>query len=133
MAEMVKTRIRKNDIVQIVAGSGSGLVKSDTTADRGKRGKVLEVDRAKNRAKVQGLKMVFRHLRQSKDPQKPGGGRVEKEAFIALPNLMLVCPKCDEATRTGVRLEKQERTGGKIKTQRIRVCKKCGGDIAVRD
>ena len=130
--ETVKTRIRKNDIVQVVAGRGGGRVRADAGSDRGKRGKVLEVDRARNRAKVQGLKMVFRHLRQSKDPQKPGGGRTEKEAPIALPNLMLVCPRCDEATRVGVRMEKQER-GGKVKTRRVRVCKKCGADIPERD
>ncbi len=131
--EMVKTRIRKNDIVQIIAGKGNGVIKADSGADRGKRGKVIEIDREKNRAKVQGLKMVYRHLKQSKDPQKPGGGRVEQEAPIALSNLLLVCPKCDEATRVGVRMEKQEREGGKVKTKRIRVCKKCGADIPERD
>jgi large subunit ribosomal protein L24 len=131
--ETVKTRIRKNDIVQVMAGSESGKAAADSGADRGKRGKVLEIDRTKNRAKVQGVKMVYRHLPQSKDPNKPGGGRIEKEAFIALPNLALVCPKCDEATRVGVRSEKQEREGGKIKTRRVRVCKKCGADILERD
>lgn len=131
--EMVKTRIRKNDIVQVMAGADGGKVKANSGAERGKRGKVLEIDRTKNRAKVQGIKMVFRHLKQSKDPNKPGGGRVEKEAFVSLSNLMLVCPKCDEATRTGVRTEKQERKGGTVKAKRIRVCKNCGADIVERD
>lgn len=131
--EMVKTRIRKNDTVQVISGRGNGTIKADSGQDRGKRGKVIEVDRATNRAKVQGLKMVFRHLKQSKDPQKPGGGRVEKEAPIALSNLQIVCPKCDEATRVGVRVERQEREGGKVKTKRIRVCKKCGADIPNKD
>lgn len=131
--ETIKTRIRKNDIVQVLAGSEGGKVASDSGSDRGRRGKVLEIDRDKNRAKVQGVKMVFRHLRQSKDPNKPGGGRIEKEAFINLSNLALVCPKCDETTRVGIRSEKQEREGGKVKTKRIRVCKKCGGDILERD
>lgn len=131
--QTVKTHIRKNDTVQVIAGKGSGSVKANSGDGRGKRGKVLEVDKSRGRAKVQGLKIVFRHLRQSKDPQKPGGGRTEKEAPIALSNLMLVCPKCDEATRVGVRLEKQEREGGKVKSKRIRVCKKCGGDIPERD
>ena len=130
---MVKTRIRKNDIVQVMAGSEGGKVASDAGTERGKRGKILEINREKNRAKIQGVKMVFRHLKQSKDPNKPGGGRVEKEAFIAMSNLMLVCPKCDEATRVGVRIEKQEREHGKVKAKRIRVCKKCGADILERD
>ncbi|MCC8189148.1 MAG: 50S ribosomal protein L24 [Planctomycetes bacterium] len=133
MEPTVKTRIRKNDIVQVTAGGDSGKIKADSGAERGKRGKVLEIDRVKNRAKVQGVKMVYRHLPLSKDPNKPGGGRIQKEAFVPLSNLMLVCPKCDEATRIGVRSEKQEREGGKVKTRRVRVCKKCGGDILERD
>lgn len=126
--EPVKTHIRRNDRVQIIAGGGSGAVKSKSGEERGKRGKVIEVDRLSGRAKVQGLRMVFRHLRQSRDPNRPGGGRITKEAPIALSNLMLVCPKCDEATRVGVRLEEVERDGKK-KTNRIRVCKRCGADI----
>ncbi len=131
--ETVKTRIRKNDIVQVMAGADGGKVAADAGSERGKRGKVLEIDREKNRAKVQGVKMVFRHLPVSKDPNRPGGGRVEKEAFVRLSNLMIVCPKCDAATRVGIRSEKQEREGGKVKTKRVRVCKKCGADIAERD
>ena len=131
--ETVKTRIRKNDIVQVVAGADGGKIAADAGSDRGKRGKVLEIDREKNRAKVQGVKMIFRHLPLSKDPNKPGGGRIEKEAFINLSNLAIVCPKCDAATRVGIRSEKQEREGGKVKTKRIRVCKKCGSDIVERD
>ena len=131
--ETVKTRIRKNDIVQVLAGKDSGNVASSSGDERGKRGKVLEIDRTKNRAKVQGIKMIYRHLPQSKDPNKPGGGRIEKEAFVTLSNLALVCPKCDEATRVGIRSEKQEREGGKVKTKRVRVCKKCGADILERD
>ncbi len=128
-----KTRIRKNDIVQVMAGSDGGNVAADSGNDRGKRGKVLEIDRDKNRAKVQGVKMIYRHLPVSKDPNKPGGGRIQKEAYVNLSNLAVVCPKCDAATRVGIREEKQERDGGKVKTKRIRVCKKCGGDIAPRD
>ncbi len=131
--ETVKTRIRKNDIVQVLAGADGGKVKADAGAERGKRGKVLEIDRANNRAKVQGVKMIYRHLPVSKDPNRPGGGRIEKEAFVNLSNLAVVCPKCDEATRVGIRSEKQEREGGAVKTKRVRVCRKCGADIAARE
>ena len=125
---MSATRIRKNDRVQIMVGRGAGKVRADSGADRGKRGKVIEIDRAQGRAKVQGLRMVFKHQKQSRDPNRPGGGRVEKEAPIPLANLMLVCPKCDEPTRVGVRMEETEREGVK-KTKRIRVCKRCKADI----
>lgn len=128
--DTVKTRIRKNDTVQVIAGSDGGKLEADSAADQGKRGKVLEIDRAKNRAKVQGIKMVYRHLPVSKDPNRPGGGRIEKEAFVNLSNLMLVCPKCSKPTKVGIKTEKQERKGGGVKTKRTRVCKKCGGDIA---
>ncbi len=131
--ETVKTRIRKNDIVQVMAGSEGGKVAADAGTERGKRGKVIEIDRTKNRVKIQGVKMVYRHLPQSKDPNKPGGGRIEKEAYINLSNVQLVCPKCDAATRVGIRSEKQEREGGKVKTKRVRVCKKCGADIVEKD
>ena len=129
---MPKTRIRKNDIVQVIAGRGVGKM-SGSTEERGKRGKVLSVDRDAGRATVQGLKMVFRHQKQSRDPNRPNQGRIEKEAPIAISNLMVVCPKCDAATRMGVRLEAQERAGGSAKTKRIRVCKRCGADIPERE
>ena len=122
--KIVKTRIRKNDIVQVMSGAAGGRVAADSAGERGSRGKVFAIDRSRNRAKVQGVRMVFRHLPRSKDPSKPGGGRTEKEAFIPLSNLMLVCPRCDEATRVGIRLDKQEREGGQVKTRRVRVCKK---------
>lgn len=131
--DKIKTHIRKNDIVQVVAGEGTGKIKANSGSDRGKRAKVLSVDNTKSRAKVQGLNMVFRHLKQSRDPNKPAGGRMEKEAPMALSRLMLVCPKCDEATRVGIRSEIQEREGGKTKVKRVRVCKKCGADMPARD
>jgi len=120
-----KTHIRKNDRVQIMVGRGSGTVRGEK---RGKRGKVLRVDRETGRATVQGLRIVFRHQKQSRDPAKPGGGRVEKEAPIALASLMIVCPKCDEATRVAIRVETVERDG-KDKRRRVRVCKRCQADI----
>ena len=121
----IKTRIRKNDRVQIMAGRGAGTLRG---GDQGRRGKVLSVDRDTGRATVQGLRMVYRHQKRSRDPNRPGGGRIEKEAPIALASLMIVCPKCDEATRVGIRTEETQRDGH-VKTKRIRVCKRCGADI----
>ena len=124
----IKTRIRKNDVVQVISGRGTGKRAADAGDERGKRGKVLSVDRVTNRAVVQGIRVVYRHLKQSRDPNRPGGGRVEKDGAVHLSNLMLVCPKCDAPTRIGIRMETQER-GERTKTKRIRVCKKCGVDI----
>jgi large subunit ribosomal protein L24 len=47
-------------------------------------------------------------------------GIIQFEAPIHLSNVMLVCPKCDQPTRVGVRRDEG---------RRVRVCKKCGEDI----
>jgi large subunit ribosomal protein L24 len=115
---LVKTRIRKNDIVEVNAG-----------ASNGKRGKVLDVDRNKGRALVEGLNMVYRHQRLNRDPNQPNQGRVQKEASINLSNLMVVCSECDAATRLSIREDTKEDAQGRTRTRRVRVCKKCGKDI----
>ncbi len=131
----MKTRIRKNDIVQVIGGRDSGrrtAQGSEQEKLRGRRGRVLSVDRERNRALVQGVQMVYKHERASRDPNRPGGGRIEKEAPIHLSDLMVVCPACDAATRIGVREEAHDRPDGRSKVQRIRVCRKCGADIPER-
>ena len=130
-----RTRIRRNDTVQVIGGEGTGRRRIAAGEDpklRGLRGKVLRVDQDAGTATVQGIKMVFKHQRASRDPSRPGGGRIEKESPIHLSNLMLICPACDQATRVGVRLERHERAGGAVKAKRIRVCKKCGADVPER-
>ena len=79
-----------------------------------KRGKVLEIDREKERVRVEGLRLVKRHLKR--DAQNPEGGIVEKPGTIALANVQIVCPKCDTPARVGIRVE------GDTKK---RFCKKC--------
>ena len=124
-----KTRLRTGDLVQVIAGRGTGARKGED-ADRGLRGKVLSIDAAKGRATVQGVRMVFKHQRINKqDPNAPKVGRVERESAVDLSNLMVVCPACDEPSRIGIRIEEVERVGGKKKQNRIRVCRKCGGDL----
>lgn len=70
-------RIKKGDTVEILSG-----------ADRGKTGKVLFVNREKNRAVVEGIKFMKRHTRPSQN--NPQGGIIEREAPVHLSNLMLV-------------------------------------------
>ncbi len=131
---VTRTRVHVGDTVQIIAGKEAAgrkrrLAEGEEARARQPRGKVLHIDRVKNRALVQGLRIVKKHQRASQDPGQPNVGRVEKEAPVHLSDLMVVCPKCDEATRIGVRAEQHERADGKTKTRRIRVCKKCGADI----
>lgn len=130
----VRTRIRKNDLVQVIRGKGAAgrkrrIAPGEDAKDLAVRGRVLRVDRVRGRAIVQGAKLVYKHQRASRDPSKPNLGRIEKEAPIPLSNLMLVCPKCDQATRIGIRLVSREIPGKKAKMRRIRICKKCGAEI----
>jgi len=100
--------IKKNDKVKILAGK-----------DKGKIGKVLQVLPAENKASIEGLNLLIKHMRPNRDGEK--GQRIEFPAFIKADNLALVCPKCGKATRVGHKLMKIE--GGKTKKERV--CKKC--------
>jgi large subunit ribosomal protein L24 len=135
MPDQVKTRIRRNDTVQVIAGREGGkrhIAEGEDPKLRGKRGKVLEVDRERGRALVEGLNLVYKHQRRSQDPSQPNAGRIEIEAPIRLSNLMLVCPECDKATRIGVRVEEGQDADGNPRQRRVRVCKGCGATIAER-
>lgn len=96
--------IRVGDMVKVIAGN-----------DRGVRAKVLKVDREAGKLVVEGVNRVFKHMRRSQ--RNPQGGRLSKEMPIQLSNVLLVCPACNEASRTGVR---RTADGGKE-----RICKKC--------
>ena len=62
-------------------------VKVLTGRDKKKEGEVLEVDRPNNRAKVQGINIVKKHVKTTKEKK---GGIISKESFIHLSNLMLI-------------------------------------------
>ena len=84
-------KIRKGDRVQVLTGR-----------DKGKRGEVLTVRPAENRALVQGVNLVKRH-QKPRGLNAPGGIQ-EKEAPIHLSNLALLDPKSGKPTRVGFRL-----------------------------
>ena len=89
---MIKLKIKSGDTVRVIAGD-----------HKGSEGKVLKVLREKNKAIVEGVKMVSKHTKPS--ASNPQGGIVKKEAPIHISNIALVDPKTKEATRTGVRTE----------------------------
>ena len=62
-------------------------VKVLTGKDRKKEGEVIEIDRQNNRAKVQGINIVKKHVKTTKEKK---GGIVSKESFIHISNLILV-------------------------------------------
>jgi large subunit ribosomal protein L24 len=96
--------IKKNDIVKVVAGK-----------DKGKSGKVLRVVYKKDRAIVEKLNMIKRHMKPSQ--QNRQGGILEKEAPVHISNLMLICAKCTDPTRVGYRILEDNK--------KVRFCKKC--------
>ncbi|HEY6866843.1 MAG TPA: 50S ribosomal protein L24 [Candidatus Eisenbacteria bacterium] len=84
-------KIRKGDIVQVIAGD-----------DRGKTGRVLSIDEAKQRLVVEKVNFVKRHTKSRKQGQQ--GGILEKEAPIHLSNVMLYDARAGRGTRVGVRV-----------------------------
>lgn len=83
-----KFHIRTGDTVKVIAGN-----------EKGKSGKVLKVLVEKDRALVEGVNVVSKHVKPS--ATNPNGGIEKKEAGIHVSNLMLVDPKSGDATRVG--------------------------------
>ncbi|WP_373519067.1 50S ribosomal protein L24 [Pricia sp.] len=94
----MKLKIRTGDTVRIIAGDHKGV-----------EGKVMTVDREKNKAIVEGANMVSKHQKPS--AQNPQGGIVKKEAAIHISNLSLVDSKSGETTRVGYEM----RDGKKVR------------------
>jgi large subunit ribosomal protein L24 len=107
-ARTVKVKIRKNDTVEIISGR---------EADKGKRGMVIKVLPEESRVVVQGINVRKKHQRQVQTQGRTlSPGIIEFEAPISISNVMLVCSKCNQPTRVGIRRE-----GSEVQ----RVCKKC--------
>jgi large subunit ribosomal protein L24 len=89
---MIKLKIKSGDIVRVIAGDHKGA-----------EGKVLKVDREKNKAIVEGVNMVSKHTKPS--AKSPQGGIVKKEAPIQISNISLIDPKTKEPTRVGIKVD----------------------------
>ena len=96
-----------------------------TGKDKGKRGKIKESRPKDERVVVEGLNMIKRHLK-ARGPGKPGG-IIEREAALHVSNVMLICPKCSHAARTGHRF--LEETDHKGRQRKVRFCKACDATI----
>lgn len=92
-----------------------------TGKDKGKRGKIKLAQPKKSRVVVEGLNMIKRHMKQ-RGPGRPGG-IIEMEAPIQVSNVMLICPRCGRAARTGKRF--LEETDHKGRPRKVRFCKAC--------
>lgn len=103
-----KVYIKKDDKVKVIVGK-----------DQGKIGKVLKVDRKKNRILVEKINMVKRHSKPTN--QNRQGGIIEKEMPIQSSNAMVMCNKCVSP----VRIKMQRLEDGK----KVRVCVKCNESL----
>ena len=118
----MKVHVKKNDQVVVISGPADG-----DKAIKGKQGKILTVIPKTNKVIVEGVAYVTKHQKPRRQGQP--GGIYQKERAIDASNVMLVCPKCGQATRVAHRIgEKELPDGGKKKTS-IRVCKRCKADI----
>ena len=90
-----------------------------TGESKGQKGRVLEVDRDKSRAIVEGVNMVSKHTKPN--AKAPQGGIIKKEAPVHISNLMLIDPTSGNPTRIGKKLNS--------KNKLVRYSKKSGEEI----
>ena len=105
----MKVKIRKGDTVEVISGS---------LEDKGKRGEVINVQVEERRVVVQGVNILTKHQKQTQTNRGRtiNPGRIKLEGAVDISNVMLVCPKCNKATRVGV---SRDESGAH------RVCKHC--------
>jgi large subunit ribosomal protein L24 len=104
----VRIKIKKDDVVKVIAGR-----------DKGKTGRVLDVDRFSGKVTVEGVMLVKRHTRPNPAKQIKGG-IAEKEMPIHASNVMMLTAG-GVPTRIGYKVEA---VGGK--TRRVRIARKGG-------
>ena len=105
---MNKMSIRKDDLVVVLSGK-----------DKGKQGKVLEVQPKAGKVIVEKVNVVSRHTKPRRQGEQ--GGILQKEAPIFACKVQRVCPKCSKPTRPAHKVL----ADGK----KVRVSKKCGAEI----
>ena len=120
---MPTMRVRRGDLVQIIAGK-----------DRGKQGRVVEARPRERRVVVENLNIAKKHQRprpvrgtgRMGEPTTMPGGVMEIATPLQVSNVMVVCPVCNRPTRVGV-----ERKEVKGKLVAVRVCRRadCLGEI----
>lgn len=100
MAE--RWRIKKGDMVQVIAGG-----------DKGKQGEIISVDRDRRRVTVKGVNLVTKHRKPS---HMHAGGKEQMEASVHASNVMLLDKKENKPTRVGVKFTDE---GKKVRVSKI--------------
>ncbi len=101
-------KIKREDTVVVISGK-----------DKGKKGRVLRVDREKGRVLVEGVNKAKRHMK--KYSEELPGGIIEVEMPLNISNVMVFCSECNRGVRVGFRIEED----GK----KTRICKSCGSAL----
>jgi len=114
MASEEVMHVKTGDEVLIIAGK-----------DRGKRGKVNSVDPNAGRVVVEGINIIKRHTK-ARGIGKPAG-IIERAAPLSASNVMLICPHCGRAVRTGARFLDELDSRGR--QRKVRYCKVCDASI----
>ena len=104
-------KIRRGDMVEVLTGK-----------DRGKKGEVMRAFPAEGKVLVDGVNVAKRHTRATRQMQQ--GGIIDKDMPIPVDNVAIICSTCGR-TRVGYRFDDQGR--------KVRICRKCQGDLPVRD
>ncbi len=112
-----KLHVRYADTVEVIAGDA-----------KGSRGKILRAFPEKGRVVVEGINMVWKHVKPNRN--NPRGGRIEVEAPLDASNVRLLCPNRD-CTRFDKPVRLHQSSGEKGK--KIRCCAKCGHEIPVSE
>lgn len=95
--------IRKNDTVVVLSGKY-----------KGRRGRVLQVDREAERILVEGVNMIKRHTKPNNRNMQ--GGIIEREAMIHISNVM---PWCEAAKAPSAIIMKRLADGTRVRVFKI--------------
>ncbi|MEI8165680.1 MAG: 50S ribosomal protein L24 [Chloroflexales bacterium] len=106
--------VKTGDEVLVIAGK-----------DKGRKGKIKQSIPTRGRVVIEGLNIAKRHMKP-RGPGKPGG-IIDIEASLDVSNVMLICPSCGRAARTGHRF--LEETDHKGRPRKVRFCKACDAAI----
>ncbi len=105
---MAGLKIKKGDRVYVLTGK-----------DRGKTGEVMRAIPETGKVIVDGVNVAKKHQKATGATMQ--GGIIDKDMPIPVANVAIVCPACGKATRVGY--------GTGTDGSKVRVCKKCGGEM----
>ncbi|MFZ4585649.1 MAG: 50S ribosomal protein L24 [Acidimicrobiia bacterium] len=108
-------KVKKGDKVQVLAGK-----------DVGKQGTVSRVIPERDRVIVDGVNVAKKHQKPTRATMQ--GGIIDKDMPIHVSNVAIVCPQCGP-TRVGYKFEGTTESGRPDRTTKVRICKKCGGNV----